>query len=99
MTNYIEIRHNYSIEEPGIDDHAGDTWIEDGVAVWYATSPNIGHWDYYRKGVGPHVNTLPLGTRYWEIKGTTLTLYNIEDIRALRKLLDAIEIEITKEED
>lgn len=94
--NYIEIEHEYTTtSEP---DGEGNVWVSDVVDVWYAVRENVG--SYSDRKVGPDGNVIKDfpdtvdDSNCWNIH--KVHIHDVNDIAALRKLLDAIEAELSK---
>lgn len=94
MKNYVEVTHDYIVKEaPGKD---GSIWVDESHTVWYAVRPTPEVWDYYKEEDGPSKELFSSDHGAWLIQGTTLAVYSEDDIAGLRKLLDAIEIELNE---
>lgn len=81
MTNYIEIRHQYTDRHQDVN-----------VDTWWAVKPTSHDWN---PAEGPALDLGPEAWRI--SPGETIHIYGLEDLAGLRKLLDRIEQEIEKE--
>lgn len=85
MTNYIEVEHEYK------DSDEDTNWD-----IYYAVRPSADRYSYKREGAEVVESTY---SNPWYVSGGhAVTVYNLDDIQGLRKLLDAIEVEIQANE-
>lgn len=87
MKNYIEVVHRYA--EP--DDFYGVGFMH-SEDVFYAVRPSSS-----RFGRGGE-SLKSMWSESWSLNGSSLQVHGLEDIAGLRKLLDAVEVEMKKEE-
>lgn len=87
MTNYIEVVHEY------IDEEHGDS----NQDVYYAVRPSVSRYRLNTENNPTGPDWSEMFDPGWALSGgTSVYVYDKEDIAGLRKLLDAIEKELDK---
>jgi hypothetical protein len=85
--NYLEIVHEY-------EDNNSDTFLVHAKETFWAVSPTPDSYDATNKETGNKAQQLGSGAsgKTWSLfGGQSIYIHDIEDIKGMRELLDAIE--------
>lgn len=69
---------------------------ENFIEVWHDDKESISSW-FATRGQHKWKDGSPSMMESWQLEGSSIHVYDIEDIKAMRKLLDAVEERILEE--